>query len=85
MVQGVFLLEVTNMLCPFCDQPMEKGLLQSGNIMVWVKKKHVLSLLLKEGEVELDRNYWTGSAVPAWICKKCEKVIADYSDKSKGE
>lgn len=58
---------------------MEKGLLQSGNLIVWVKKKHLLSLLPREDEVLLDRNYLTGASVPAWICKKCQKVIADYS------
>ncbi len=71
--------------CPFCLRPMEKGLLQAGNILVWVKKKHYLSLIPREGEVELDRNYLTGAALPAWICKNCEKVIADYSDNSEGE
>ncbi len=71
--------------CPFCKHPMEKGLLQSGNIMVWVRKKHLLSLNPRDGEVELDRNYLTGASVPAWICKKCKKIIADYSENNKGE
>ncbi len=71
--------------CPFCSQPMEKGLLQSGNIMVWVRKKHILSLSPRDGEVELDRNYLTGASLPAWICKICKKIIADYSENNKGE
>ncbi len=73
------------MNCPFCNSPMEKGLLQSGNLIVWVKKKHLLSLNPREGEVILDRNYLTGASVPARICKKCKKVIADYSENSEGE
>ena len=48
--------------------------------MVWVKKKHYLSLLPKEGEIILDRNYLSGSAIPAWICKNCKKVIGEYTE-----
>ena len=68
------------MRCPFCEGLMEKGLLQGGNLLVWVKKKHYLSLLPKDGEVILDRNYLTGSSVTAWICKDCKKVIAEYTE-----
>ncbi len=79
--RGVFCLqEVITMLCPFCGEEMEKGLLQGGNILVWVKKKHYISLLPKEGEVLLDRTYLTNSSVPAFICKQCRKVIVEYED-----
>ena len=61
---------------------MEKGLIQGGNLMVWVKKKHWLSLLPKEGEVILDRNYFTGAAVSAHVCKQCKKVIAEYEEET---
>ncbi len=70
------------MKCPFCEKDMEKGFLQSGNLMVWVKKKHMVSLLPKEGEVVLDRNYLTGAAVPAWICRPCRKIVAEYEEKN---
>ena len=68
------------MRCPFCGDLMEKGFIQSGNLMVWVKKKHHISLLPREGEVILDRNYWSGSTIPANICKQCKKVIAEYEE-----
>ena len=64
---------------------MEKGFLQSGSMMVWVRKKHYLSLYPKAGEVLLDRNYLTGCALPSWICRKCEKVITDYSEENESE
>ncbi len=73
------------MRCPCCNQEMEKGFLQGGNILVWVKKKHYLSLLPKEGEVLLDKNYLTGSFLPAWICKDCRKVTAEYEEPSISE
>ncbi len=73
------------MLCPYCQKEMEKGLLQGGSILVWVKKKHHISLNPREGEVVLDRNYLSGPAVPAWICKACKKVIAEYEEKHTDE
>ena len=83
---GAFsVLEVIALICPFCNAPMEKGLLHAGNLIVWVKKKHRLSLLPKEGEVVLDRNLFSIPSVPACICKQCKKVIADYSENTEGE
>lgn len=66
------------MLCPFCGGEMGKGYLQSGSIMVWVKKKHYLSLRPKDGEVQLDRGYLSSPALPSWICRQCRKVITEY-------
>ena len=80
MLSGRFFMGVKIMRCPFCGEDMEKGLLQSGNLIVWVKKKHYLSLLPRDGEVILDRNYLTGATVPSWICKKCKKVISEYTE-----
>ncbi len=73
------------MICPFCGKEMENGLLQAGNMIVWVKKKHFWSLLPKEGEILLDRNYLTGAAIPSWICKNCRKVITEYEDNKEFE
>ena len=53
--------------------------------MVWVKKKHHISLLPREGEVVLDRNYWSGATIPAHICKQCKKVIAEYEEECNNE
>ena len=68
------------MRCPFCDSPMEQGLIQAGNLMVWVRKKYFFSLRPKNGEVLLDENYVTGASIPAWICKSCRKVIGEYTE-----
>ena len=69
------------MQCPFCKEEMEKGFLQGGSMMVWVKKKHYISMLPKDGEVLRSRDYWTGVALPSWICKQCRRVITEYEDK----
>ncbi len=70
------------MLCPFCQSEMEKGFLQGGSILVWVKKKHHLSLLPGEGDVLLDRKYLTNPCVPSWVCRQCRKVITEYEEQN---
>lgn len=67
------------MNCPVCGQPMEQGFVQAGQMATWVKKKHLVSLLPREGEVMLDRNLMGYCAIPAYICKTCRKVLMDYS------
>ena len=68
------------MNCPFCKQDMEYGFVQVGSRAVWVRKKHLVSLLPKKGEVELCRNLMGYAAVPAHICKACKQVLMDYSE-----
>jgi hypothetical protein len=58
---------------------MEKGYLQAGQIMLWAKKKHKISLLPRDGEVLIAKNYLTGVALEAYICKQCKKVVFDYA------
>lgn len=68
------------MNCPICGKIMEQGFVQAGDILVWVKQKHKISLLPKSGEVMLGRNFWGYCAIPAWICKDCKKVLLDYTE-----
>ena len=68
------------MNCPVCGKMMEEGLVQAGPRAIWVKKKHLVSLLPKKGEVELGRNLMGYCAIPALICKDCKRVLMDYSD-----
>ncbi len=80
LAQGVFASsEVVKLNCPYCNGEMEKGFLQGGKVLAWVKKKHYLSMTPKAGEVVLDKNHWTGAAVPSWICRQCQKVIIEYA------
>lgn len=69
------------MECPNCNSKMEKGFLQGHKRVAWVKNKHKVSLRPKEGEVLLANNMVNDFIFPAWICKTCEKIIIDYSDK----
>ena len=67
------------MNCPKCGKLMEDGLVQAGARAVWVRKKHLVSLLPKKGEVDLGRNLMGYCAIPSSICKTCKTVLMDYS------
>ena len=67
------------MHCPICGNEMEQGYLQCGQRMSWVKSPHKVSLLPKKGEVSLGNNVFGGLSFEAYICKKCKKVLLDYS------
>ena len=65
---------------------MEKGLIQNQNELAWLpgnNRKLFVGAKLHEGAVVLSKlSVLKGSAVTAYICKKCEKVIIDYADKT---
>lgn len=69
------------MNCPFCNGEMEEGFLQGMRRVAWVKKKHKITLLPKEGEILLENNVFSDFLIPAYICKYCKKVVLDYSEK----
>lgn len=69
------------MKCPYCDEEMEQGYLQAMRRIAWVKQIHKVSLLPKQGEVLLENNTFGDAVFSAHICKKCKKVLFDYSDK----
>lgn len=68
------------MKCPLCNNEMEKGFLQAGQRITWVKKKHKVSLLPKQDEVSLGNNMLGGLIFDAFICKSCKQVLLDYSN-----
>ena len=74
------------MKCPFCDREMEKGIIQSPHEIAWLKgeKKHLFNrAALHDGSVILSElSLINGSAVTAYLCRDCEKVLIDYSDKA---
>lgn len=49
--------------------------------VAWVKSKHKFSLLPQKGELLLENNAIKDFFLPAWICKKCRKIVVDYSDR----
>lgn len=74
------------MQCPYCGKEMEQGLLQSLQEIAWLKgeKRRLLGRAsFHEGSVVLSElSEWKGSAVTAWLCRDCKKVLIDYSDQT---
>lgn len=73
------------MKCPYCGREMDAGLIQSLHELSWIPgktRKTFAKADFYEGSVVLsEESFWKGSAATAWICKACEKVVVDYSDK----
>lgn len=69
------------MVCPYCNNEMEQGLLQGMRRVAWVKSQHKVSLHPKQGEILLENNTFNDFMLQAQICKKCKKIVIDYSDK----
>ena len=70
------------MKCPYCDGEMEKGLIQSPHEIGWIPGgyRQILGRAEFHGGVVLSElSIFKGSAVTAWLCRGCEKVIIDYA------
>jgi hypothetical protein len=72
------------MKCPYCGNEMELGLIQSPHEISWKKgsKRPLLGRAqFHEGSVVLSElSFVKGSAVTAYLCRDCRKVMIDYSD-----
>lgn len=72
------------MNCPYCGKEMELGVIPSRHEIAWFKgvKRPALSAKFHSGAVVLSRmSFWNGSAVAAYLCGNCKKVIIDYISK----
>ena len=72
------------MKCPLCDREMEYGLIQSSSPIGWLKtekRKLFYNPDLYEGSVTLSAmSMLKGSAVVAYNCPDCKRIIIDYGD-----
>lgn len=72
------------MKCPYCNKEMEVGLIESPQEIAWLKgeKKHLFAKgSLHEGSIVLSEfSALRGSSVKAFLCRKCQKILIDYSD-----
>ena len=69
---------------PYCNNEMEQVFIQSPHELSWKRgtKRPVLGRAeFHEGSVVLSElSFMKGSAVVAFLCRECKKVIIDYSD-----
>lgn len=72
------------MKCPYCDNVMQKGLIQSPQELSWIKgeKRKLLgrASLYKDSVVLSELSMMKGSACIAYNCPNCKKIIIDYAD-----
>ena len=72
------------MTCPYCNNEMERGIIQSPHELNWKRGTQRPFLgragFHEESVVLSELSFMKGSAVVAFLCRECEKVIIDYSD-----
>ena len=72
------------MKCPYCGGEMEQGFIQSPQEISWKKGDKIPVFgraQFHEGSVVLSYlSFMKGSAVTAFLCRSCRKVIIDYAD-----
>ncbi len=72
------------MKCPYCSNEMEEGIIQSPHEISWkkgTKRPLIGRAQFHKGSVVLSElSFMRGSAVKAFLCRACMKVIIDCSD-----
>lgn len=65
------------MKCPYCNNEMDKGYIQSRDDLYWTEKTRLLSALPPL------RGEWTSIENPAvcYRCIECKKLVIDYGEK----
>ena len=69
------------MKCPYCGKEMEQGVIQSTYELNWQKKRRLMnrSDMYEDAICLSPMSFWKGSAVTAWLCRDCNKIVIDYS------
>lgn len=69
------------MKCPYCEKEMELGYVQCRDGVTWTKNKFFIAALssISKGAASLENGAADdSSAVYAYKCSGCKKVIIDY-------
>ena len=67
------------MLCPWCNQEMAEGYLQSSRKVIFAPEvKEGFVLAWKEGEVTVTKHFWSTPKATAWHCAGCKRVVVEY-------
>ena len=68
------------MNCPYCNNELECGVIQSQHEIRWQKARHIFATHSDTSIMLSDRNIWRGSAIKAFLCRECSKIVIDYAD-----
>ena len=66
------------MLCPWCNQEMEVGAVQSKDWIFFTRHPRSLGLGLRDGDIAIMRKGFFRRRVAAWHCGGCRRVVIDY-------
>ena len=67
------------MKCPYCDNEMVSGYLQSARDIVWGESKHKIFFEAGDHDITLARGL-SGAITEASCCPTCKKIIINYID-----
>lgn len=67
------------MKCPYCEQDMEPGYVQSYKPVFWVREKRQLPLRAKKDDILIYDSSWDEENGRAYLCRACGKMIVALS------
>lgn len=66
------------MKCPYCNEEMEKGYIQSARPIFWGEEKHKISFQPnRDKEFTISKGFLTGCTVESYYCINCKKLITE--------
>lgn len=65
------------MKCPYCNEEMSKGILQSGRNIIWSTAKHKTTFNANhtKDELTIAKENLIGAYIDCYYCKFCDKII----------
>ena len=65
------------MICPYCREEMDKGLVQSSRDIFWSrKKKKMFFMALSSDDIPIASGF-NGAIKESYFCKNCRKITID--------
>lgn len=68
------------MICPYCDNLLIPGYIQSGREVYFTTNPHKMLFGHKPGEIVLTEKNMTAPTATAYLCRECKKVIVEYKE-----
>ena len=66
------------MKCPWCNQEMEDGCIQSERGDIVYREEYQSFFTPDDKDIVLNKNVITSPRVKACICKQCKKIVIGY-------
>lgn len=69
-------MKVDKMKCPYCNEEMRKGYIQSAREIFWGQEKHIIFFTPhSDDEFAISNGFLNGSTTESYYCIKCKKLI----------